>query len=112
VQTQPAGPPRVIQSGIAVNWIDRACRQKRGALLTVFVSRDGMLPVTDPTVASTRATARVLRINVAYRVLTVQYADSRVQSFKVGRDVHLGQMQSGDDVIIQSPDSDVSACKP
>jgi hypothetical protein len=111
VQTQPAGPPRVIQSGIAVKWIDRACRQKRSALLTVFVSRDGRLPVTDATMPSTRATARVLRINVGYRVLTVQYPDSRVQSFKVGRDVQLGKMQSGDDVIIQSSD-DATACKP
>ena len=112
VQTQPAGPPRLLQSGIPVQWFDRICKQERSARVTVFVSREGMLPASEPQGAPTPATARVLRVNVSYRLLTVRYSDSREQTFKVGRDVQLAKMQSGDDVIVQSSEGDSNACKP
>jgi hypothetical protein len=75
--------------------------------LTVYVSPDGRLPGSDGTTpAGTQA--KVLSVDPSYRLLTLQHPDGRMQTFKVGLEVELKQMQSGDAVMIQSPREIVS----
>ena len=75
--------------------------------LTVYVSPDGRLPGNDSTTpAGTQA--KVLSVDPSYRLLTLQHPDGRMQTFKVGLEVELKQMQSGDAVMIQSPREIVS----
>jgi len=75
--------------------------------LTVYVSPDGRLPGDNGTTpAGTQA--KVLSVDPSYRLLTLQQADGRTQTFKVGLEVELKQMQSGDAVMIQAPREIVS----
>ena len=75
--------------------------------LTVYVSPDGRLPGDDGrTAAGTQA--KVLSVDPSYRLLTLQHPDGRMQTFKVGLEVELKQMQSGDAVMIQTPREIVS----
>jgi hypothetical protein len=75
--------------------------------LTVYVSPDGRLPGDNGTTpAGTQA--KVLSVDPSYRLLTLQQADGRTQTFKVGLEVELKQMQSGDAVMIQTPREIVS----
>jgi hypothetical protein len=70
--------------------------------LTIYVSPDGRLPGDDgKTVAGTQA--KVVSVDPSYRLLTLQHPDGRMQTFKVGLEVELKQMQSGDAVMIQTP---------
>ena len=75
--------------------------------LTVYVSPDGRLPGDDGT-TPTGTHAKVLSVDPSYRLLTLQHADGRTQTFKVGLEVDLKQMQSGDAVMIQTPREIVS----
>ena len=68
--------------------------------LTVRVSGDsppGAAGAPQPFVGS----AKVLSLDVSYRLLTLQYPTGRSETFKVKRGVELKQMQAGDDVSIQ-----------
>ena len=75
--------------------------------LTVYVSPDGRLPGDDGTIPP-GAHAKVLSVDPSYRLLALQHADGRTQTFKVGPEVELKQMQSGDAVMIQTPREIVS----
>jgi hypothetical protein len=75
--------------------------------LTVYVSPDGRLPGDDGTTPA-GTYAKVLSVDPSYRLLTLQHADGRMQTFKVGLEVELKQMQSGDAVMIQTPREIVS----
>jgi hypothetical protein len=72
--------------------------------LTVYVSHDGKLPGSDGMPGGTESTARILSLDPSYRVLTLQSRDGETQAFKVGLEVRLGQMQAGDEVLIQAPE--------
>jgi hypothetical protein len=75
--------------------------------LTVYVSPDGRLPGDDST-TPTGTHWKVLSVDPSYRLLTLQDPDGRTQTFKVGLEVELKQMQSGDAVMIQTPREIVS----
>ena len=49
-----------------------------------------------------RANAKVLRVDPSYRLLSLQYPDGRAETFKVGLDVKLLEMQPGDDVVVRN----------
>jgi len=72
--------------------------------LTVYVSGDGKLPGASGEVAGTAATAKILSLDPSYRVLTLQSPDGGTHIIKVGLEMRLGQMQAGDDVLIQAPE--------
>jgi hypothetical protein len=82
-------------------------RTKVAEELTVYVSPDGRLP-GDEGKSSAGTQAKVLSVDPSYRLLTLQRPDGRSQTFKVGLEVELNQMQSGDDVMIQAPGEIVS----
>lgn len=69
--------------------------------LTIYVSRDGLSPDVD-TDDVLVARAKVLAVDPSYRLLTLQHPDGRQETFKVGREIKLGQMQAGDDVMIRT----------
>ena len=71
--------------------------------LTVYVSPDGRLPGAGGVPEVSGSTARILSLDPSYRVLTLQSPNGEAQTFKVGLDVQLGQMQAGDDVMIRAP---------
>ena len=63
--------------------------------LAVFVSKHGAPEAI-------KADARVLSVDPSYRLLTLQYPDGQRETFKVGLDVKLLQMEAGDDVMIRA----------
>jgi hypothetical protein len=69
--------------------------------LTIYVARDGRPPGPEIVAAAGGPQAKVLLVDPSYRLLTVQYVDGQTQTFKVGLDVKLQQMQPGDDVLIE-----------
>jgi hypothetical protein len=69
--------------------------------LTVYVSSDGRPPGADVP-EGMEPTARILSLDPSFRVLTLQNRDGGRETFKVGLDVRLDQMQAGDDVMIQT----------
>jgi hypothetical protein len=70
--------------------------------LTVYVLRDGQLTGADGAPQRIRPDAKVLSVDPSYRLLTVQYPDGQNETFKVGPEVKLRQMQAGDDVVIRT----------
>lgn len=72
--------------------------------LTVYVSSDGGLPGTDGVPGGMEPTARILSLDPSYRVMTLQKPDGQTEDFKVGLEVRLGEMQAGDQVLIQAPE--------
>lgn len=75
---------------------------KLAEVLAVYASRDGRLPGDDGARPAVTPDARVLTVDRSYRVLTVQYPSGRTEDLKVGREVKLEEMESGDDVFIQT----------
>ena len=69
--------------------------------LTVYVSSDGGLPGVP---GGMEPTARILSLDPSYRVMTLQKPDGQTEDFKVGLEVRLGEMQAGDQVLIQAPE--------
>jgi len=69
--------------------------------LAVYVLRDGRLPGAGGTLKSIAANAKVLSVDPSYRLLTLQYPGGERETLKVGLDVALGQMEAGDDVVVQ-----------
>ena len=72
--------------------------------LTVYVSSDGGLPGADGAPGGMGPTARILSLDPSYRVLTLQETGGQTEDFKVGLEVRLGEMQAGDQVLIQAPE--------
>jgi len=70
--------------------------------LAVYVLRDGKLPGPNGTPQIIVSDARVLLVDTSYRLLTLQYPNGRDETFKVGLDVRLGEMEAGDDVVIRT----------
>lgn len=68
--------------------------------LTVYVTRGGNLPSAGglPPVVTD---AQVLSVDPSYRLLTVHYPDGHDETFKVGLQVKLDQMEPGDEVTIR-----------
>jgi hypothetical protein len=66
--------------------------------LTIYVLRDGQLPDARGTVS---VDARVLMVDPAYRLLTLQYPDGQKETFKVPLGTRLEQMEAGDSVVIR-----------
>ena len=68
--------------------------------LSIYVSVDGQLPGTDPSLASPAPQARVRSIDRSYRLLGIQRIGGDVETFKVDPMVPLERMQAGDYVRI------------
>jgi len=69
--------------------------------LSVYVLRDGQLPDSRGEVQTIAANAKVLSVDPAYRLLTVQYPSGQSETFKVGLQTRLDLMAAGDDVVIR-----------
>jgi hypothetical protein len=69
--------------------------------LAVYVLRDGRLPGAGGALESIAANAKVLSVDPTYRLMTLQYPTGENETFKVGLDVALTQMEAGDDVVVR-----------
>jgi hypothetical protein len=69
--------------------------------LSVYVLRDGQLPGTDGAAQTIAVNAKVLSVDPSYRLLTLQYPDGQNETFKVGLDGKLREMEAGDAVVIR-----------
>ena len=72
--------------------------------LTVYVLKNGQVPGTGGKPETLEADAKVLRVDPSYRLLTLQYPNGQAQTFKVGLDVKLLEMEPGDIVVIRTMD--------
>ncbi len=71
--------------------------------LTIYVSEDGRSPDVGGTPLEARAPdARVLTVDVSYRLLTLQYPNGEAETFKMPPEVKLKDMESGDYVAIRT----------
>jgi hypothetical protein len=70
--------------------------------LSVFVLKDGRLSRGDGTAESISSDARILIIEPSYRLLTLQYPNRKAETFKVGLEAKLTEMEPGDDVTIRT----------
>ena len=70
--------------------------------LTIYVSKNGQVPGTVSKPETLKADAKVLRVDPSYRRLTLQYPNGQAQTFKVGLDVRLLEMEPGDIVAIRT----------
>ena len=77
-------------------------RAKVAQELSVYVLKDGQLPGADGKPKPVRTDAKVLQIDTAYRLLTLQYPNRQVEIFKVGLDAKLSAMEAGDSVAIET----------
>ena len=70
--------------------------------LAIYVLKNGQ--VRDPGGAprTIKGDAKVLMVDPSYRLLTLRFPNGRNQTFKVGLDVKLLQMEAGDDVVIRT----------
>ncbi len=69
--------------------------------LTIFSSRDGRLATPGDLSGGLVSDAKVLSVDPSYRLLTLQYPNGSRETFKVGREVNLRQVEAGDDVAIR-----------
>jgi hypothetical protein len=70
--------------------------------LSVYVLRDGRLPDGRGGFQTITSDAKVLSVDPAYCLLTVQYPSGQSETFKVGLQTKLSQMEAGDDVVIHT----------
>ena len=70
--------------------------------LSVYVLKDGLSPGVDGKLEPVRTDAKVLKIEPAYRLLTLQYPNRQVEVLKVGLDAKLSEMEAGDAVVIET----------
>lgn len=70
--------------------------------LSVYVLKDGQLPGVDGKPEAVRTDAKVLIVEPAYRLLTLQYSNRQVETLKVGLDTKLSEMAAGDAVVIET----------
>ena len=68
--------------------------------LSIYVLRDGQLPTAQGTLETIAVDAKVLSADPSYRLLTLQYPNGQTETFKVGLDIKLGDMGSGNAVVI------------
>ena len=69
--------------------------------LSVYVLRDGQLAGPGGQPETITADARVLSVDPSYRLLTLQYPNGESETFKVGLETKLREMESGDSVVIR-----------
>ena len=70
--------------------------------LAIYVSKNGQMPGIGGKPEALEADAKVLRVDPSYRLLTLQFPNGRAQTFKVGLDVKLLEMEPGDIVVIRT----------
>ena len=70
--------------------------------LTIYVLKNGQVPGTGGKPETLEADAKVLSVDPSYRLLTLQYPNGQAQTFKVGLDVKLLEMEPGDIVVIRT----------
>jgi hypothetical protein len=70
--------------------------------LAVYVLKNGQVPGTSGKPEAVKADARVLAVDPSYRLLTLQYPNGRAETFKVGLDVKLLEMEAGDTVVART----------
>ncbi|HEY2676069.1 MAG TPA: hypothetical protein VGI65_03810 [Steroidobacteraceae bacterium] len=68
--------------------------------LSVYVLIDGMLAGVGGKHEPIKTNAKILQIDPAYRLITLQYPNRHVEILKVGLDVKLADMEAGDSVAI------------
>jgi translation initiation factor IF-1 len=69
--------------------------------LTIYVAKNGEVPGIGGKPEALQPDARVLEVDPSYRLLTLQYPNGRAETFKVGLDVRLLEMQPGDVVVVR-----------
>ncbi len=99
-------PAQAYPAGRKVSGIDRITSGARVHArfleeLTIFVSREGRLAASSDGSGNLISNAKVLSVDPSYRLLTLQYPNGSRETFKVGREVNLRQVGSGDDVAIR-----------
>ena len=70
--------------------------------LSVYVLINGEAPGPDGKPVPVRTDARVLEIDPAYRLLTVEYANKSVEVLKVPLGTRLSEMEAGNSVMIET----------
>jgi hypothetical protein len=69
---------------------------------TIYVLKNGRVPGTGGKPETLEADAKVLRVDPSYRLLSLQYPNGQTQTFKVGLEVKLLEMEPGDIVDIRT----------
>jgi hypothetical protein len=77
-------------------------RAKVAQELSIYVLKDGHLPGADGKLEPVKIDAKVLEIDRAYRLLTLQYTNREVEVLKVGLDAKLAEMEAGDSVVVKT----------
>jgi hypothetical protein len=70
--------------------------------LSVYVLENGQLSGAEGRLQPIHSNAKVLIIEPSYRLLTLQYPNGQVETYKVGLDAELQKMECGDDVVIET----------
>jgi hypothetical protein len=69
--------------------------------LAIYVLKNGQAPGAGGKPEAIKADAKVLMVDPSYRLLTLQYPNGQAETFKVGLDVKLLEMESGDSVVVR-----------
>jgi len=69
--------------------------------LTIYVLKNGQVPGTGGKPEAVKADAKVLTVDPSYRLLTLQYPNGQAETFKVGLNVKLLEMEPGDAVVVR-----------
>jgi hypothetical protein len=69
--------------------------------LAVYVLKNGQVPGIGGKPEAIKADAKVLAVDPSYRLLTLQYPNGQAETFKVGLDVKLLEMEPGDAVVVR-----------
>jgi hypothetical protein len=70
--------------------------------LAVYVLKNGRVPGIGGRPEAIKADAKVLAVDPSYRLLTLQYPNGQAETFKVGLDVKLLEMEPGDAVVVRT----------
>jgi hypothetical protein len=70
--------------------------------LTVYILKNGQFPGAGGAPQTIKSNARVLMVDPSYRLLTLQYPGGKSETFKVGLDVKLLEMEPGCDVVVRT----------
>ena len=70
--------------------------------LAIYVAKNGQVPGSGGKLETIEADARVLQVDPSYRLLTLQYPNGQTETFKVGLDVKLLEMEPGDVVVVRN----------
>jgi hypothetical protein len=69
--------------------------------LAIYVLKNGRGPGASGKPEAIKADAKVLMVDPSYRLLTLQYPNGQAETFKVGLDVKLLEMEPGDAVVVR-----------